>query len=49
MNQPPAPISRGPELGRWLMVAALVLLGIALYFRFAPSSMPPAPPAVETE
>jgi hypothetical protein len=49
MNERPAPISHGPEWGRWLMVAALVLLGIGLYFWFAPSSTPPAPPVVETE
>jgi hypothetical protein len=31
------------------MVAALVLLGIGLYFRFAPSSPPPAPPVAEAD
>jgi hypothetical protein len=31
------------------MVAALILLGIALYFWFAPSSRPAAPPTVELE
>jgi len=31
------------------MAAALVLLGIALYFWFAPSSRVAAPPVVETE
>ncbi len=30
---------------RWVLVAALILLGIALYFWFAPSSQPVAPPA----
>jgi len=49
MNERPAPISRGPGWGRWLTVAVLILLGIALYFWFAPSSPPVAPPAVETE
>ena len=49
MNQPPAPISRGPDRGRWLLIAALILLGIGLYFWFAPSSRPAAPPVVETE
>ncbi len=39
------PVSRGPEMGRWLMVAALILTGIALYFWFAPRSHPVAPPA----
>lgn len=38
------PSNRGPELGTWLMIAALILLGIMLYFRFAPSSPPVAPP-----
>jgi hypothetical protein len=32
-------------MGRWFIVAALILAGIALYFRFAPSSRPVAPPA----
>jgi hypothetical protein len=36
---------RGPELGRWLFVAALLLLGLVLYFRYAPRSQPPARPA----
>ena len=49
MNERPAPVTRGPDRGRWLMVAALVLLGIALYFWFAPSSQPAAPPAAEAE
>ena len=49
MNERPAPISRGLDWPRWLVVAALVLLGIALYFWFAPSSQPAAPAAVETE
>ena len=41
-------VSRGPDRGRWLMVAALILLGIALYFWFAPSSRPAAPPTVRS-
>ena len=49
MNERPAPISRGLDRGRWLLVAALILLGIALYFYFAPSSQPAAPPVVERE
>jgi hypothetical protein len=48
MNEQPA-FSRGPDRGRWLMVAVLILLGIALYFWFAPSSRPAVPPAAETE
>jgi hypothetical protein len=48
MDERPAP-ARGPDRGRWLMVAALILLGIALYFWFAPSSRPAAPPTAELE
>jgi hypothetical protein len=48
MNERAAP-SRRPELRRWLLVAALILAGIALYFVFAPSSPPAAPTAVEME
>ena len=48
MNERPVP-SRGPEVGRWAAVALLVLVGIALYFWFAPSSPPAAPPVVESE
>ena len=42
MNHERAPV-RGPELGRWLLVAALILTGIVLYFRFSRESGPPAP------
>jgi len=49
MNQRPAPVSRVPEWGRWLMVAVLILLGIALYFWFAPSSPPAASAVLESE
>jgi hypothetical protein len=48
MNERPTP-SRRPEVGRWVMVALLILAGIALYFMFAPSSRPAAPPVVESE
>jgi hypothetical protein len=48
MNERPVP-SRGPELGRWAAVALLILIGIALYFWFAPSSPPAAPPGVVSE
>ena len=37
-------VARGPELGRWIFVAALLLIGVALYFVYAPSSEPPARP-----
>jgi hypothetical protein len=49
MDDRSAPLSRGPDRGRWLMVAALILLGVALYFWFAPSSPSAAPPALEVE
>ena len=49
MNESPTPSSRGPEWGRWLLVAVLILMGIALYFWFAPSSRVAAPPVAETE
>ena len=38
-------VLRGPELGRWIAVAALLLIGLALYFLYAPHTAPPAPPA----
>ncbi len=38
--------ARGPELNRWLVVAALLLIGLVLYFVYAPGSEPPARPAV---
>ena len=37
--------ARGPELGRWLFVAALLLIGLGLYFFYAPASEPPVRPA----
>ncbi|MGH7525728.1 MAG: hypothetical protein ACREMX_03395 [Gemmatimonadales bacterium] len=46
MNDEPVP-ARGPDLGRWLLVAALILIGIFLYFWFAPSSRPVAAPTVQ--
>lgn len=36
---------RGPEVGRWLVVAAVLLIGLALYFVYAPRTEPPARPA----
>jgi hypothetical protein len=44
MTDRPAP-ARGALPARWLLVAVLILLGIVLYFRYAPSSRPAAPPA----
>ena len=37
----------GSELARWLLVAALVVIGIALYFAFAPDSRPVATPSIQ--
>ena len=37
----------GSELIRWLVVAALILVGIGLFFYFAPSSKPVVPPSVD--
>ncbi len=49
MNEQPVLPARGPDRGRWALVAVLIILGIVLYFRFAPSSRPAAPPAAEAE
>jgi hypothetical protein len=38
-------VIRGPGMGRWLAVTALLLIGLALYFAYAPRTDPPAPPA----
>ena len=38
-------MARGPGLGRWIFIAALLLIGLGLYFAYAPSSEPPAAPA----
>lgn len=38
-------VAPGLELGRWMFVAALLLIGLVLYFRYAPASEPPARPA----
>lgn len=35
------------ELGRWIFVALLLLAGIVLYFRYAPSAESIVKPAVE--
>jgi hypothetical protein len=44
MNEERTP-ARSPELGRWLVVGVLLLLGIALFYIYAPTSAPPAPPS----
>ena len=37
----------GSELVRWMIVAAIVIVGIALFFYFAPSTKPAVPPSVQ--
>jgi hypothetical protein len=36
--------ARGPELGRWIFLGLLLLLGIGLFFAYAPLSVAPAAP-----
>jgi hypothetical protein len=36
--------ARPPELGRWIFVGVLLLIGIALFFGYAPGSVAPAAP-----
>jgi hypothetical protein len=38
-------VARGPELVRWILVAAVLVVGLVLFFIYAPLSDPPAPPA----
>ncbi len=35
------------ELGRWLFVAALIIAGIVLYFRYAPRAVPIVTPVTQ--
>ena len=37
----------GSELLRWAVVAAIVIVGIVLFFYFAPSTEPVVPPTVQ--
>jgi hypothetical protein len=37
----------GSELARWLIVAALIIAGIGLFFYFAPPTEPVVPPTVQ--
>lgn len=37
----------GAELGRWLFVAVLLLVGIVLYFRYAPHADPIVTPIMQ--
>jgi len=38
--------TRGPDMGRWVLVGVLLVVGLVLFFIYAPASNPPAPPAV---
>jgi hypothetical protein len=38
-------VARGVELARWVLVAAVLVVGLILFFIYAPASEPPAPPA----
>ena len=37
----------GSELVRWMIVAAIIIAGIGLYFYFAPPTEPAVPPSVQ--
>ena len=37
----------GSDLVRWMVVAAVIIAGIALFFYFAPSTKPAVPPSVQ--
>jgi uncharacterized BrkB/YihY/UPF0761 family membrane protein len=37
----------GSELLRWMIIALVVIAGIALFFYFAPSTKPAVPPSVQ--
>jgi uncharacterized BrkB/YihY/UPF0761 family membrane protein len=37
----------GSELIRWVIVAAIIIAGVVLYFYFAPSTKPAVPPSVQ--
>ena len=37
----------GSELVRWIIIAAIIIAGIGLYFYFAPSTPPAVPPSVQ--
>jgi hypothetical protein len=40
---------RGPEMGRWLIVGALLLVGLGLFLVYGRSSEPPARPTEHEE
>lgn len=37
----------GAELIRWVIVAAIIIAGVVLFFYFAPSTKPAVPPTVQ--
>jgi uncharacterized BrkB/YihY/UPF0761 family membrane protein len=37
----------GSELIRWLIVVVIIIVGIGLFFYFAPSTKPAVPPSVQ--
>ena len=37
----------GSELVRWLLLAALIVVGLGLFFYFGPSTRPVVPPTVQ--
>jgi len=37
----------GSELIRWMVVAVIIIAGIALFFYFGPSSKPTVPPSIQ--
>ncbi len=37
----------GSELVRWLVLVALIVVGIGLFFLFGPSTQPVVPPTVQ--
>ena len=41
------PTAGGARVGRWILVFALVRIGVALYFAYAPRTPAVAPPAAE--
>ena len=37
----------GSELIRWMIVAAIIIAGVVLFFYFAPTTKPAVPPTVQ--
>jgi hypothetical protein len=42
-----SPTAGGARVSRWVLIFALILIGIALYFAYAARTPAVAPPAVE--